>query len=319
MGPALPAVRKLAIGPFRALGQYVSREFWATFDALRDYGWNLMEQAQLPDHGDLFAPVIRHYAGGGWPDVVLFWESYMDAYRWGRVLQEEGTRVYVLLDDLHHNLARQHDALRNADGVLATYAPRIHDYIPGLDDAKVTWVPHAANPDFLLEPNETPHSLVFVSGAMADCYPLRQAMRDLAEHRPDLATYHIHPGYYFSYDYNRDARVGPRFASRMRECLAGFTDALIHRYIVAKHFEIPATGALLVADRAVAPLLAQLGFVDGEHYVSVTREELEATVERVLDPRNREEIDAIRRRGHALVHARHTTAHRTRQIDEVCV
>lgn len=311
-------MRKLAVGPFHALGRYVSREFWTTFCALRDYGWHLLEREALPHHGDDLEPLLRARMGG-WPEVVLFWESYPQAFRYGRAFQEEGARVYVLIDDLHHNLACKDEALQNADGVLATYAPRIHDYIPGLDPARVTWVPHAAGPDFLLPPNDAPRAIVFVSGAMHEAYPLRLAMRDLAARRADLATYQPHPGYRFEYDYERDARVGRRFAEAMRGCLAAFTDALVHRYLVAKHFEIPATGALLLAERAVAPQLAELGLVDGEHYVGVSGDDLEATIEELLHPRNAARIDGIRRRGQALVHARHTTAHRTRQIDEVCV
>lgn len=311
-------MRKLAIGPFHALGRYVSREFWTTFCSLREYGWQLLETLALPQNGGELAPLLRHLLGG-WPEAVLFWESYPQAARFVGPFQDAGARVYVMTDDLHHGRDGMDHVLRAADGVLSTYAPRVHDYFPGLDASRVTWVPHAANPDFLLPPHDQPRPIVLVSGAMYQCYPLRLAMRDLAMRRADLAVVHEHPGYSCSFDYERDARVGRSFAETMRGCLAAFTDALVYHYIVAKHFEIPATGALLLADRAVAPQLAELGFADGEHYVSVTRAELEPVVERILDPRNREEIDAIRRRGHALIHARHTTAHRTRQIDEVCV
>jgi hypothetical protein len=205
-----------------------------------------------------------------------------------------------------------------ADGILSTYAPRLRTYWPAVDAARVTWVPHAAGPDFLLPLEDHPHPVVFVSGAMNHAYPLRLAMRDLALCRPELARLHEHPGYDCTFDYERDHRVGSGYADAMHECLAAFTDALVHRYVVAKHFEIPATGALLLADRAVAPQLEQLGLLDGQHYVSVTAGDLEPVVSHALDPRNAEAIDTIRRRGHALVHERHTTAHRAQQIDGVC-
>jgi hypothetical protein len=105
----------------------------------------------------------------------------------------------------------------------------------------------------------------------------------------------------------------------MQQCLAAFTDASRCLYVLAKHFEIPATGALLIADRAIAPQLATLGFADGVHYLSATIDDLERVVEEVLDDRNRAEIDAVRRRGHDLVHARHRTRDRADQIDAVCV
>jgi hypothetical protein len=166
--------------------------------------------------------------------------------------------------------------------------------------------------------NDAPAPSVFVSGAMNDLYPLRLEMRDLVRRRPELGTIHGHPGYFDAFDHATDSRVGRRYAEAMRQHLAAFTDCSRYLYVVAKHFEIPATGALLIADRAIASQLADLGFIDGVNYSSAGSD-LEEVVERVLDPRNREEIDAIRRRGHALIRERHTTRHRAQQIDAVCV
>ncbi len=311
-------MRKLAIGPFVALSHYVSREFWVTFSLLGALEWNVAETREVPHHRDAIVDYLYRRAGG-WPEVVLFWESYPAVVRCANALAGSGTRIYVLIDDLHRPHALMDEALHAVDGVLATYAPRIGTYRPAVDRSRVTWVPHAAGPDFLLPVEESPLPVVFVSGAMAAAYPLRLAMRELAVRRPGLARLHAHPGYECTFDHSSDTRVGRGYAAAMRQCLAAFTDALSYRYVVAKHFEIPATGALLIAERDVAPQLAELGLIDGQHYAGVSAGDLEAVVERVLDPRNGDEVDAIRRRGHALVHARHTTLHRARQIDEVCL
>ena len=90
------------------------------------------------------------------------------------------------------------------------------------------------------------------------------------------------------------------------------------RYVVAKHFEIPATGSLLVADGAVAGPLRQLGFVEGVHYVPVSEGNLEERIRYVLDEDNAPECDAIRKNGQELVWQRHQTKDRSRMIDEVC-
>jgi hypothetical protein len=310
-------VRKLAIGPFSALSRFVSREFWTTFSLLTQFGWSGLDTYHLRRNEDPLEDLMQRCVGG-WPEVVLFWESYPILVDNAEVFRRHGARIFVMTDDLHHGRHAMRDALRQADGVLATYAPRMDKHFPELDPSRVSWVPHAAGPDFLLPVNETPRPVVFVSGAMGEVYPLRMQMRELAHRRPELARLHVHPGYDCTYDYSSDERIGRRYAESMRDCRAAFTDALVHHYVVAKHFEIPATGALLIADRAVAPQLEKLGFVDGEHYVSTTAGELEATIERAVDPRNALEIDAIRRRGHTLVHERHTTLHRARQIDAVC-
>jgi Glycosyl transferases group 1 len=305
---------KLALGPFTTLSGYVSREIWCTFEGLRAHGWHLRESSRFDAAQPGELPSYFKARLGAVPEVVLIWESYAGAVRHMRSLRDAGARVYVMTDDLHWTERDgMREALQLADGILTPYAPVFGDFFPEVDAAKVTWVPHAAGPDFLLPVNDAPAPVVFVSGAINDHYPLRMAMRDLARRRPELARLHEHPGYYINYNHESDGRVGRGYAEKIASCLAAFTDGLKHRYIVAKHFEIPAAGALLIADRACAPQLAMLGFIDGEHYLSASADDLEEVVEHAL--RNREEIDAIRRRGHALVHARHTTACRAREID----
>lgn len=307
---------KLAIGPIAALYRFVSREFWTTLSLLAQLGWNVVDTRDVLRHEHSLGELLDRR--GGWPDVVLFWEWFPLLLRHADELRGHGAKIYVMTDDLHHRRQGMEEALRTPDGVLATYGPRVGTYFPDVDPSRVTWVPHAAGPDFLFPIEEHPHPVVFVSGAMGNVYPLRGVMRELAVRRPELARLREHPGYDCTFDYSNDPRVGRAFAADMRECLAAFTDALSHQYVVAKHFEIPATGALLLADRTVAPQLAALGFNDGEHYVSTTADDLESIVERVLDPRNLDEVDTIRRRGHTLVHACHTTMHRARQIDAAC-
>jgi hypothetical protein len=305
---------KVIVAPLGALRRYVSREFASTFASLRhshpDWCWIDTNEVVGP------LPAFLRNRYGALPNAVLFWESYPMVARQASALRDAGARIYLMTDDLHRPDIRQ--ALPLADRILSTYAPCFADFFPDADASKVTWVPHAAGPDFLLPVNDAPARVVFVSGAVSEKYPLRAAMRDLALRRPELARLHEHPGYHTGFDYGRDARVGRGYAEAMRSCLAAFTDGLRYRYLVAKHFEIPATGALLIAGRACAGQLAALGFDDGVHYLSASADDLEEVVERVLDPLNRAGIDAIRRRGHALVHARHTTEHRAAQIAALC-
>jgi hypothetical protein len=313
-------MNKLVVAPFTALRHYVSREFWRMLSALVwNHEWYWYETYALPPGRELMPDMLRDFFGVV-PEVVLFWESYAEVARHTRWLQDVGTRVYVMTDDLHKDRAGMVEALLSADGILSTYPRSLFERFPPVDRARVTWMPHSASSDFVLPLNPDPrYRQVFVSGAMNEIYPLRMLMRSLGLRRPELVRLQDHPGYRTNYSYPDDVRVGRGYAQSIRSCLAAFTDGSRYRYLVAKHFEIPATGALLLADRVMAPQLAELGLIDGEHYVSVSAEDFEPTVERVLDPRNGEEIDAIRQRGHDLVYERHTTAHRALQIDAVCV
>jgi hypothetical protein len=110
--------------------------------------------------------------------------------------------------------------------------------------------------------------------------------------------------------------VGPGYARKINQHRIAFTDCLTFKYVVAKYLEIPATGALLLADDAVSEPLKELGFIENTHYIPVSKENLEDRVQYVLDERNRGEVDRIRRSGQELVWKKHKTIDRARQINE---
>jgi hypothetical protein len=88
--------------------------------------------------------------------------------------------------------------------------------------------------------------------------------------------------------------------------------------VIAKYFEIPATGALLLADDAVAGPLKELGLIEYRHYLPVSCNDLEEKVHYVLDEKNHEELDEVRKLGQELIWERHKTSDRARMIDEIC-
>lgn len=79
-------------------------------------------------------------------------------------------------------------------------------------------------------------------------------------------------------------------------------------------FEIPASGSLLLLNAEMVPIVSQLGFFDGVHYVSYTADSLHSVIDAVLDPKRRAAVDVIRRQGQELVLARHMTSHRAAAI-----
>jgi hypothetical protein len=313
---------KLVVSSLDALGMYVSREFYYVISALvRDHGWKQIDPYRL--WGDA-KPVGRALLDvfGELPEAVLFWEAYDFLQARGREVYDLPCRKYIFADDLHW----WNEADRPArvvgyslcEAVLSTYAYRFDDFYPEFCRTKpLVWVPHAASPDFMLDFNRRPENAILLSGAVSPFYPLRQRMRRLYDRSAYAINLLEHPGYLRAYDYERDECVGRRYARAIRRHRAAFTDSTKEHYVIAKFFEIPAAGALLLADDA-GGRLRELGFVAGEHYVRATAENLEERVRYVLDERNRAQVDEIRRRGQKLVRARHRTADRARLIDETC-
>jgi len=315
---------KLLVSWLRELGSYVTREFYYTMqDLLERHGWRHLEPWVLAQDPAACASVLRARFGEI-PDVVLHWECYDQFNAVSAPLRALGCRLALFADDLHSLWG--HEAMRpgrlrafsECDLVLASYGYAFDGFYPELAGRKeVRWIPHAASPDFALPFNPDPLDAVLLSGFIGPLYPLRMRMKELQQQGRYRIARHEHPGYSEGYDYRTDERIGAGYARTIHRYRAAFTDSLTFRYVVAKHFEIPATGALLVADRAVAEQLRALGFIENTHYVGVSGENLEDHLQYVLDPRHRSEVDEIRRLGQELVLGAHRTRDRAAQIDQL--
>jgi len=109
------------------------------------------------------------------------------------------------------------------------------------------------------------------------------------------------------------------YARIIHSYLAAITDTSQKNYLIAKLFEIPATGALLLVNVEASNFLDHLGFEDGVHYMSYTIDSMEETISFAVLPKNRPIVDRIRRNGHALVHKHHTTSTRAHFIHSLAL
>lgn len=314
---------KLIVSHLETLRTYVTREFHYTMtDLINTYGWKQIEIHKLwRGAGSVRDNLLTEF--GELPETILFWEAYEFLQTHAPQIQHLECHKIFFADDLHwwDEQMRQMKLVSFAlcDSILASCAYVWDGFYPQLSGMKkVIWVPHSASPDFMLSYNHCPENSIFLSGAMNEVYPLRQQMLRLHLESPHAIAYHRHPGYYRGYDYETDADIGRGYARKINQYRASFTDSLTLEYVVAKYFEIPATGALLLADDVVSGPLRELGFMENQHYLPVSKENLAERVQYVLDPGNHEELDEVRKRGQALVWERHKTSDRARQINEVC-
>ena len=314
---------KLIVSNLAALRTYVTREFYyVTTDLMSNYGWKHIESCKLwSGTGTVRDKLMKEF--GEVPETILFWEAY-------EFLEAHSSDIYrldchkcFLTDDLHWwNAWFKRIRLISfalCDTILSTYAYVWDKFYPEFcGTKKVVWIPHSASPDFMLRYNHCCENSILLSGAISRHYPLRLQMMKLYSQRSYSIAYHRHPGYSCGYDYTANQDIGCGYARKINSHRAGFTDSLIYKYVVAKYFEIPATGALLLADDAVSGLLEQLGFRENKHYLPVSQENLEERIQYVLDERNHDELDEVRRRGQELVWERHKTSDRAREINQAC-
>lgn len=314
---------KLLVSDLEALRTYVSREFYHVMSALiTDFNWRHVETRELWNASGNVRDTLLDLCNE-LPEVILFWEGYELLTARALEIQQLRCRKAILADDLHWWDAgmrlRKTVGFALCETVISTvgYAwNRLYPEFAGTK--KVVWVPHSASPDFLVPYNPNPVNAIFVSGAYGNYYPLRDRIRELSQEGAYAIVCHDHPGYYTGYDYDRNEAVGRGYAGKINNYRAAFTDSSKFHYVLAKYFEIPATGALLMGDDSVSGPLGQLGFIDNEHYIAVSHRDLEEKIRFVLDERNHDELDQIRRRGQELVWERHQSIDRARQIDAAC-
>jgi Glycosyl transferases group 1 len=314
---------KVIVSHLEAARTYVTRElYFIQHDLITSHGWRHIESNALWSGAETLESKLRS-AFGELPETIIFWEAYELVYRYARQMQRLTCRKLFFADDLHWWDRRMREikvvVFALSDVILTPYAYCWSKLYPELSSRKVFWVPHSASPDFMLPSNRSPKNSIFLSGAMNEAYPLRQQMLKLHEEGSYAIEYLRHPGYYCGYNYESNANIGRGYARRIHDCRAGFADSVFpYAYLVAKYFEIPATGALLVADDSVSPHLQELGFEANRHYVPVSQKNLEEQIKYVLAASNKEELDRVRLNGQTLVQERHKTSDRARLINEVC-
>ena len=313
---------KLIVSQMSALSGYVSREFhYVMTDLINDYGWKQIDALQLFNAPGVMKDKLLNTLGE-LPEIILFWEGYeFLSARFSDIYSLECHKL-IFADDLHWwNEQMRLQKLVSfglCQTILSPYAYLWDSFYPELAGAKqVVLIPHSASPDFVLPFNNSPENSIFLSGAEGQHYPLRRRVKQMHAEGVYSISYHPHPGYHCQYDYGTNENVGRRYAEKINRYRAAFTDSLVYGYVVAKYFEIPATGALLVADDAVRGPLKRLGFIENQHYLPLSKESLEEKIRYVLDEANHAELDKIRRAGQELVQSSHKTSDRARRINEV--
>jgi hypothetical protein len=314
---------KLIISELEDRTRYTTREAaYIIRGLINNHGWRQIETEELYYSPEpLESLLLRRFQE--LPEVLLCWEGYYLLNARRREIDSLDCSRYILCDDLHEGEEHSEEEMLTAfsmfETILSTYAYVFDRFYPGLSKGKsVIWMPHSASPDFLLAFNEHPVNAIFLSGALDDYYPLRKRMKALHDSESYPIVVHEHPGYRCDFDHETNNSIGRGYARMINNHRVAFTDASTFGYSVAKYFEIPATGSLLLADRAVSDPLRAIGFIDGVHYLGVSNDDLEEKIEYALDESNRDELDQIRRNGQELVWRRHKTSDRARSIDEIC-
>jgi glycosyltransferase involved in cell wall biosynthesis len=162
--------------------------------------------------------------------------------------------------------------------------------------------------------NKNPIFKCLLSGALASEYPLRSFIFD----KIDRSKVSIipHPGYKKSKKEilnDVSCYTGDKYANELYSYFCCLSTSSKFNYVLAKYLEIPAVGSLLIANETND--LKKIGFIAGEHYVSITKENALETIYECLD--NPDKYIEIRKNGMGFVRRNHSINNRFEQLKNI--
>lgn len=299
---------------------YIRPELYYVFTALeQNHGWIGLPMSNYETNATARQKLLQSH-----PSVLLFCERGMKRYLELPIdeLRAQGTNIAAFSDDTHSYNKFSPRLLRyfldRTDTLVSTYPYLMKEFFSAVPlhqpSPVILWHPHSASPTFTERVfNTDPLQKIFLSGATkADSYPIRSWLHDTfqTQHHQVMDTYE-HPGY-VRHSFNQSLL----YAQRARSYLACITTTLVHRRLVAKIFELPATGSLLLVNLDLEIYLTALGMQNRVHYVGFEDTDPESGIWWVFDPKNADQVDKIRRAGMELARSKHKTLDRAKGLNE---
>ena len=301
----------------------------AFLTALEKKGWKVLDSDTQFRNGD---PIIdiKNSTGIEKPDIVAFYMTEMSETnssknfhaQWEQLSKANFLKVSILEDfNFPWQINNASYFSQYADVILVRYPEAFQQIIP---DCKkpVFHFPHSAGRSYFQEKSDfsDKEPTALLSGSINErWYPLRSKARELFHAGKKIITFREHPGYQPGADPVQEAKDYAAQISKNQLALtgAGMGVALAAPYILAKHFEIPATGTVMITDKFVAPLMQNLGFIENVHFLASTPDTLERDLERWLAPENKAALEQIGLAGQKLVAERHSLEKRVEEFEKV--
>lgn len=175
-------------------------------------------------------------------------------------------------------------------------------YTPGMADRTFAW-PSFIDPELFRDYGQDKTIPIAMTGQLSSLYPWRKRIYPvLRDNYPCLTT----PP--FAYESRAAQRLltGESYARALNASHFALSCGTMAGEVVRKHFEIPAAGACLLAERT--PAVEAAGFVDGENCVFADGEDALDRIDHLFA--HPEDLSRITAAGQKLVMERHTLRHR---------
>ena len=299
-------------------GTYSVKHLITTVNALKEkHGWGeYIPLSDIPrDSWEISINNLK-IIYGQIPDVILFFQDYdlFNPEKFPVPAEMKNVQRICWYDDTPRvSPPGVGYALSHASLLLPTYE-YLHVRLPEILYVPRIWMPHSALPNFELPFNTSPTRVILLTGMVytgkVTSYPVRELIKNKIDKGDKRITQFVHPGWWPGSSMSHI----DQFALAMNSHIACIMDASIHNFAIAKIFEVPATGSLLLITDDISDAMAALHFFDGINYRSFNRSSLDDVIDWVLDPRNALEVDRIRLAGQDVVQKYHLTKYRIANI-----
>ncbi|WP_078555038.1 glycosyltransferase [Bacillus alkalicellulosilyticus] len=182
--------------------------------------------------------------------------------------------IGMIMHDLHYKkeLRKQFIKENNIQYLFTHYRDMFIKWYPEFHN-RMIWFPHYVNTNLFKDYQlEKEIDLLMMGCTYPNIYPLRDKIYQTFKADKRFLL-HEHPGYNHSSYSDKKFLVGERYAKELNRAKIFFTCDSIYRYPIMKYYEVLASNTLLLAPHS--PELADLGFIPGTNFVSITEDNFE--------------------------------------------
>lgn len=280
---------------------------------MENYGWKIM-CADL--YFNMKLEEFTKYLNDEKIKVIMCFNCYNDVItKYRDFLTINNILILIFMNDIHYknniinvNKEKSRTLVHDFDNVYICanyYYCYLNFY--NINQKRIIKYPTFVDDDFYVKFNSVPINKILLSGTKTKEYPARKKLNTISGYNDNIDV--LKNGIYLGHDYIKHLnKYLCCFTCCANKCLP---------YIIGKFFEIPSSGSLLLAyDEFVKDELKNLGFIDGENYISCTLINMEEKIAYILDPFNLEKINEIKKNGYQFVWKYHKQIDRLKYVDD---
>ncbi len=245
------------------------------------------------------------------PDFILLNDFKPDYCPQIQGLRSCRVPVGIIMHDLHYKVSQRKRFIvrENIQHIFSIYRDPFLQWYPEFEK-RMIWFPfHVPKEIFKDYRVKKTHDMLMMGAMDERYYPLRKKIFDTMKNEKGF-HYYQHPGYGTVDNGDGGVLAGEVYAREINQAKMFLTCDSSFHFPLLKYYEALACNTLLLAPSNQE--LEDLGFIDGKTFVTVNEHNFKEKAHYYL--KHKEERDEISQRGYKMIHEKHTTERRVKQL-----